>query len=185
MNRIAILLSVLLSTACSSHPEGTMDGDCADAKDNDRNNFVDCEDPGCQLDDHCIAIAAKAALAAEKAKPAPAAPVPAPMPDTPHVVVDTIWAERLTNGVDIDRIEAEAYCDRLVLSGKDDWRLPTRGEAVKISASGLVPAEPLVMWTSARAGNRGEIVGISTGAVNNLGVHSKGQCRARCVRDNN
>ncbi|MBN2342590.1 MAG: DUF1566 domain-containing protein [Deltaproteobacteria bacterium] len=189
MRKLALLLVIFVISACSSSPEGTRDGDCGDGKDNDKNGFIDCEDEGCNLEDICIQAAAKAKLAEEAAKEAAAPPKPqVPVPEDdgkPYIEVDKMWVQKGHNGDDISQPAAKHYCDTLQLAGRNDWRLPTESEAVAASNSQKLPLEPLVMWTSTeKSKKRAVIVGITTGAINDLGVHSVGQCRARCVRDN-
>lgn len=186
MSKIAMLLLSLMIISCSSAPEGTKDGDCADSKDNDGNGLTDCEDQGCSLDDECLRLAAKAKVAEEAARLA-SAPPPADTAteaDREYIEVGDVWVQKAHNGKDISQPQAKLYCENLTLAGKSDWRLPTQGEAVAATRSPLLPKEPLVMWTAAdKSKKRGLIVGISTGAVNDLGLHSVGDCRARCVRD--
>ncbi|MCK9522190.1 MAG: hypothetical protein M0R76_03985 [Proteobacteria bacterium] len=178
---------LLLGTACSRSPEGTRDGDCDDQIDNDGNGLVDCEDPGCRLDDVCVAAAARAALAAEKARRDAQAKVPLPADteaEQPFFSVSGLMVQRGHNGKDIDRAAAINYCRQLDLGGFRDWRLPTQEEALTAFHSKQLAHEELVMWTSTDAGPKsGIIVGITTGAVNDLPLRLMGQCRARCVRE--
>ncbi|MBN2714561.1 MAG: DUF1566 domain-containing protein [Deltaproteobacteria bacterium] len=186
MRKLSIVLFSLVVASCFSSPEGTRDGDCADAKDNDGNGLVDCEDEGCSLDDECLKLAAKAKLAEEAAREASAPPARDTSADDGLEYVDLgeIWVQKGHNGSDISQPQAKQYCETLTLAGKNDWRLPTEEEATAASRSGKLPNESLVMWTSTeKSAKRAVIVGISTGAVNDLGLHSVGDCRARCVRD--
>lgn len=184
LNLLALPL-VCVFVACSSSPEGTTDGDCMDKKDNDSNGLVDCEDSGCNLDDYCIALAAKAIVAADKLtkKLQPPQPV-AQEDDKEYIELEDIWVQKGHNGEDISQPASIRYCEGLKLVGKSDWRLPNETEAAVAAKSEKLPQEALVMWTSTtKSKKRAAIVGISTGAINELGVHSQGQCRARCVRD--
>ena len=186
MKKIAMVLLSLMVISCFSSPEGTKDGDCADLKDNDGNGLTDCEDQGCSLDDECLRLAAKAKVAEDAAHQA-AAPPPedtSTMADLEYIEVGDIWVQKAHNGSDVSQPQAKLYCENLTLAGKSDWRLPTEDEAVAATRSPLLPGESLVMWTSTeKSAKRAVIVGISTGAVNDLGLHSVGDCRARCVRD--
>ena len=186
MSKVAMVLFSLVMVACSVAPEGTTDGDCGDSRDNDKNGFIDCEDEGCSLDDACLQLAAKAKVAADaaNAEAAPAAPDTAE-DNSPYIEFGKLWVQKEHNGADINQPDAKRYCEKLTLAGKSDWRLPSSDEAQAVSNSKIIPLESLVMWTSTEVGkNRALIVGISTGAVNDLGLNSVGQCRARCVRDN-
>lgn len=187
MKTLIAFTTLILMCACGSSPEGTTSGDCSDNKDNDKNGFVDCEDKGCELDDHCIALAAKAKLAEESVKEdqnAAAQKKKEQEEKLPYLIMENIWVQKTTNGEDISQIDGIKYCDSLVYAGKDDWRLPTQEEALAASQSGKLPQESAVMWTSTMKNKkRAIIVGISTGAINDLGVRLSGQCRARCVRD--
>ena len=183
-----VLFSLLVAccvTSCSSSPEGTREGDCTDSKDNDGNGLTDCEDAGCSLDDECLRLAAKAMVAAEAAKEAANPPEDtAEDPNLEYIEVGNLWVQKGHNGKDISQPQAQQYCEDLTLAGKSDWRLPTETEATAASRSEKLPNESLVMWTSTeKSAKRAVIVGISTGAVNDLGLHSVGDCRARCVRD--
>jgi uncharacterized protein YceK len=190
MQKLYLLLItvLLLISGCSSAPEGTSDGDCSDSKDNDKDGFIDCEDDGCNLDDHCLDLAAKALAAQEKAradKDAAAAKPKSEENKLPYIVMDDLWIQKQLSPEDINWAQADKYCNNLVLAEKTDWRLPTDTEAFNSLRSKEIVKESFVMWTSSKKNNkRALIVGISTGAINELGVHSKGQCRARCVRDN-
>lgn len=181
-----MVLFSLVMASCFSSPEGTTDGDCADSKDNDKNGYTDCEDEGCSLDDYCLGLAAKAQLAEEAARQAsePSVPDATTDDDKEYVEVGNLWVQKGHNDADINQPNAVEYCKNLTLAGKDDWRLPTQAEAEAAANSQKLPNESLVMWTSTeKSKKRAVIVGISTGAVNDLGLHSVGQCRARCVRD--
>lgn len=189
MRKIAILLISAALVACAASPEGTSDGDCGDSKDNDGNGFVDCEDDGCSLDDICLKAAAKAIVAEERARAAKQSPTEkevVPEDDgKAYIEMGDLWVQKGHNGEDLSQPAAQRYCDTLQLAGKNDWRLPTENEAAAASNTKKLPQEALVMWTSTKKSKqRAVIVGISTGAINDLGVHSVGQCRARCVRDN-
>ena len=189
--QLSILFIVLfLALSCSRGPEGTEGGDCADGADNDGNGLIDCEDTGCSADPFCVEQARKA-LEAEKAaeqarKEAEAAAKKKAEEEAalPYVAMNSLWVQRGHNGENIAFKGATAFCERLKLAGKDDWRLPTESEAVAIAKSGKLKPEAYVMWTSTlRSKKRGIIVGITSGAANELGVPYDGDCRARCVRD--
>ena len=97
--------------------------------------------------------------------------------------VDGLWVQQHHNGANLDQDAAKTYCEKLVLAENDDWRLPTEGEAVRAFNSGKLKPEPYVMWTSTLHGDkRGVIVGITSGAANDLAVRFDSDCRARCVR---
>jgi hypothetical protein len=185
MREVAMVLFSLVLVGCWSAPEGTRKGDCGDAKDNDKNGFTDCEDEGCSLDDECVRLAARAKLAEEAARAESAPPArDTGEDDSPYFELEKIWVQRGHNDADISQPDAKRYCENLTLAGKSDWRLPSSDEAQAVSNSKKIPLESLVMWTSTeKSKNRALIVGISTGAVNDLGLNSVGQCRARCVRD--
>ena len=183
------LLTALFSLSCSSGPEGTSTGDCADDKDNDGDGLVDCEDDGCDFDDRCAEIARKAreaekvAAAIKKKKEEAAAQKAANDAANPYVVIGDLWVQRAHNGENVALNAAREYCERLKLADHNDWRLPTEAEAVKAAKSRLLLFEAFAMWTSTlRSKKRGVIVGITSGAANELGVVYDGDCRARCVR---
>lgn len=184
MKWIALIIAALL-LGCQRGPEGTADGDCADGKDNDFDGQYDCDDDGCMMNDVCVN---KSRLTKEQeASPADEAgaksqgqPAVAPQP---YFDVEGLLVQRNQNGSDVNWFEAEQYCRELKLAGKSGWRLPTDEEALKIIRSGSLTGEAsYVMWTSTKKGKkRALIVGMTTGAVNDLGVQYRGQCRARCV----
>ncbi len=183
------LLTALFSLSCSSGPEGTSTGDCADDKDNDGDGLVDCEDDGCNFDDRCAEMARKAreaekvAAAIKKKKEEAAAQKAANDAANPYVVIGDLWVQRVHNGENVALNAAKEYCERLKLADHNDWRLPTEAEAVKAAKSRLLLFEAFAMWTSTlRSKKRGVIVGITSGAANELGVVYDGDCRARCVR---
>jgi hypothetical protein len=186
MRKRFFTLSILLLCACSRDPEGLNEKDCDDGKDNDLDGRYDCDDDGCAASATCVNLARKTLEAALESAPAPM-PVKRPATSTenlgPVFDVSGLMVQRAENGTDLKWAEADQYCSRLTLLDKSDWRLPTDEEAVKIIESGKLKNEPsYVMWTSTRKGeSRAVIVGIS-GAVNEISVRSKGQCRARCVR---
>jgi hypothetical protein len=186
MKRYTLFLLLFLS-ACAPEKEGITKGDCQDNKDNDKNGFIDCEDPGCKLDDYCIDLAVKAKVAREAARRSMNAAKQKQQKKAlalPYIEFEKFWAERGHNGKDINLANAKEYCKNLNLANKTDWRLPTEDEAIIMALSKKLPQEPLAMWTSTlKSKKRGKIVGITTGASNDLGVSFDGQCRARCVRD--
>lgn len=192
---------VILATGiigCGSvQPEGADPKECSDLKDNDNDGKYDCDDDGCALSDHCVEqkrlqqIEASAAAAAGEKAPIEA-PLPSKIPaaekkeePAPYYPLGPIWVQLSQNGENINWYDAAQYCEKLNLAGISGWRLPTQKEAVNIVESGLLTNEPsYVMWTSTKMGTkRAVIVGITGGAVNHLAVQSKGDCRARCVRD--
>ncbi|MBN2802069.1 MAG: DUF1566 domain-containing protein [Deltaproteobacteria bacterium] len=182
---------LIIFTSCSNPPEGTGDNDCSDNKDNDKNGFVDCEDQGCNLDDYCLTLAAKALDAqntTKKTEPEPVKTLDNPKSESSnpyYVEFEKIMIQKSMSTEDVNWSNAEKYCKNLSLSGFIDWRLPTEDEAIQGVNSPEIEKDSLVMWTSTKKSNkRALIVGISTGAINELSVNSKGQCRARCVRDN-
>jgi len=185
------LLPLVLTTAfaCSRGPEGTVSGDCADGNDNDGNGLIDCEDTGCGADTFCADQARKAREAEEAAARAreeaerTAAKKAQEESALPFLELGGLWVQRGHNGENVAFTAAMEFCERLTLAGKDDWRLPTEQEAVMIARSKQVAQEPYVMWTSTLLSKkRGIIVGITSGAANELGVPYDGDCRARCVR---
>lgn len=191
MKKVFFMILVSVACGCSKRgPEGTQAGDCDDSKDNDFDGRYDCDDDGCAMDTICVAQARKAELArreAEAAAEAKAAKAKSNAPNTaePGPVFDIggLMVQSAQNSEDIDWNGAQKYCDNLNLLKHTDWRLPTREEAVKIIESGQLKKEAsYVMWTSTVKGKkRAVIVGMS-GAINDLAIHYKGECRARCVR---
>lgn len=194
MNRKLFIFVGLLISACGGPvaPEGQKPEDCDDGEDNDLDGRADCEDDGCEAHTVCVE-AARTAEEARKAnenaelarmKAAVEKTKPAASQDTgPVFNLGGLDVQRRVMDQDTTQPDAEAYCERLNLANQNDWRLPTREEAVKIVESGRLVGEPsYVMWTSTKVGkNRGIIVGMS-GAVNELGFGSAKQCRVRCVR---
>jgi len=189
--KLSVLSALLfLALSCSRGPEGTEAGDCADGADNDGNGLIDCEENGCSSDPFC-AEQARRALEAEKAaekarKEAEAEAKKKAEEDAalPYIAMNGLWVQRGHNGENVAFKGAKEFCERLKLADRDDWRLPTESEAVMIAKSGKVKPEAYVMWTSTlRSKKRGIIVGITSGAANELGVPYDGDCRARCVRD--
>lgn len=193
MNKLCLpllSLALIISTSCSRGPEGTQGGDCADGADNDGNGLIDCEDNGCNADTFCADQAQKAKEAEEAANRArreaeEAAKKKAEEESAlPYLVMGELWVQRGHNGENVSFNGASEFCQRLKLADKEDWRLPTKSEAVMIAKSGKVAPEAYVMWTSTLLSKkRGIIVGITSGAANELGVPYDGDCRARCVRD--
>ncbi len=192
MKKGQIIVTVaLLVIGCSHGPEGSKPGDCQDRQDNDNDGRYDCDDDGCAADSECVAQARMAAL--EKRKSAtvdkPAAPEktkgtsPAEA-DRPFFELDGLLVQAGHNGQDINHRGAKSYCERLILGRLGNWRLPNREEALKIVKDGRLAPESYVMWTSTLKGKkRAVIVGITSGAANDLALIYDGQCRARCVRD--
>ena len=189
--KVWIFVLATLAICCTSkQPEGMNPADCSDSKDNDNDGRYDCDDDGCLASDVCVE---KKRLAEQKKASTPqSAPAVTPMSpkkekQDPYFPLDQILVQRSQNGENINWIDANSYCKSLNLAGMSSWRLPTQKEAVKIVESGILTNEPsYVMWTSTTMGTkRAVIVGISEGAVNHLAVQSKGECRARCVRDAN
>jgi hypothetical protein len=190
MKKIFFTLWILSLFACNRDPEGLREADCDDGKDNDLDGRYDCDDDGCAASTVCVNLArqtlekeAGEQAVANKVKKKGTAAAALPETVEPVFHLSGLSVQRAQNGEDLKWEEAENYCAKLKLADKSDWRLPTKEEAVKIIESGLLKNEPsYVMWTSSRrGGNRAVIVGIS-GAVNEISVRSKGQCRARCVR---
>jgi len=189
MQKLFLLLAAVLAVACAKGPEGSNKGDCTDGKDNDENGFLDCEDKGCTENAHCKELVRKA-IAAEKAAKtarekaeAEAAAKAAAEAAQPVFELNELMIQRGHNGENVDYNEAKLFCERLKLKGFNNWRLPTREEAVSIAKSKKLKPEPYVMWTSTTLGKkRGIIVGITSGAANTLGLRFDGDCRARCVR---
>lgn len=188
MRELGIVACMFLSCACAKILEGMDPTTCEDGEDNDLNGRTDCEDDGCASSSVCInearLVAESARVAAAKKESAvAAAPAETALDDTPTFEIDGLTVKRAQNGADVNWDEAEAYCKDLIIFGFDDWRLPEVDEAVKIVESGRLKGEAsYVMWTSTRKGaKRAIIVGMS-GAVNDLGIQYRGQCRARCVR---
>jgi hypothetical protein len=187
----SLAIAVLLVAACSSKAqEGSTPGDCEDTKDNDNDGRYDCEDDGCEMADSCVEFrqqAEKERKAASRLKSSKKEPAKAPEPKVLAPVVDAEGYIIQTghNGEDITFVDAEEYCKKLKLVNKAGWRLPTTEEALQIIKSDeIVKDSSYVMWTSDKTGKkRAKIVGISEGAVNDLGIYYKGQCRARCVLD--
>ena len=188
MREFFFILWILVLVSCNRDPEGFSEADCDDGKDNDLDGRYDCDDDGCAASTPCVKLAREALEKAESQKESMKREVDksasgAEEPPGPIFEVDGLVVQRAQNGEDIKWTDAESYCAGLKLADKTDWRLPSQEEAVKIIESGNLKNEPsYVMWTSTRRGNkRAVIVGIS-GAVNEVGTSSKGQCRARCVR---
>jgi hypothetical protein len=189
MKKLFFTLWVLFMFSCSRNPEGLNENDCDDGKDNDLDGRYDCDDDGCAASTPCVNLAREALEKAEKNRVTRekstnnSDPKQTSAPLEPTFNVAGLIVQRAENGEDVKWTDAERYCGQLKLADKSDWRLPTREEAVRIIESGMLKNEPsYVMWTSTRKGDsRAVIVGIS-GAVNEIGTRSKGQCRARCVR---
>ncbi len=194
MNRKLFILVGLLIFACGGPlaPEGQKPEDCDDGEDNDLDGRSDCNDDGCEAHTVCVEAVRKAEEARKVKEEAERARIkaavdkanPAALQDKgPVINLDGLDVQRHVINNDTSQPAAEAYCDKLKLANQDDWRLPTREEAVKIVESGRLVGEPsYVMWTSTKVGkSRGIIVGMS-GAVNELGFGSASQCRVRCVR---
>ncbi|MDJ0763707.1 MAG: DUF1566 domain-containing protein [Myxococcota bacterium] len=182
-----LIAFILIVIACKRGPEGSENGDCQDKKDNDYDGQTDCDDPGCLPADNCQALLRQSSLKE----------IPAPEPQGqqhlekrpalgPSFDIDGLLVQSGHNGADINWLDAEAYCKNLSLAGKSGWRLPTQKEALLIVESDkIIKDASYVMWTSDKTGKkRATIVGITGGAVNDLGIHYKGQCRARCVHGN-
>ena len=189
MSKTVSILLCALAVACVRGPEGTEPNDCDNNKDEDSDGLVDCEDQGCASVQECVRKveearrAEEAAEKAEKAAAKKAAEEAAALELQSHFEVDGLWVQKHHNGKDVTLAEAKAYFEQLELGGKDDWRLPTEDEAVAAFKSGGFDPEPYAMWTTTSHGSdRGVIVGITSGAANELGVRFNGDCRARCVR---
>jgi hypothetical protein len=178
-----------LALSCVAGPEGTSPNDCVDGIDQDNDGLVDCEDDGCAKDATCVkqvedARRAEAAASAARVAAQTKAEEKALADEMQaHFEIDGLWVQQHHNGANIDQPAAKAYCEKLVLAEHDDWRLPTAEEAVKAFESGKLEEEPYVMWTSTKHGDkRGAIVGITSGATNDLALRFDHDCRARCVR---
>jgi len=188
-----VVLTILFCSCANKQPEGSHPADCSDSKDNDNDGRYDCEDDGCLASDVCVEkkrLAELKAAAAKKEKTPQVTPTSNPEPGKqekldPYFPVGQVLVQRSQNGENINWMNANSYCESLNLAGMSGWRLPTQKEAVKIVESGILTNEPsYVMWTSTKMGTkRAVIVGITGGAVNHVAVQSKGECRARCVRD--
>ncbi len=186
MKKLGIIIVLSSVFACGKTPEGKDPATCEDAKDNDFNGRIDCEDVGCATFPECVRIHDEEIAKQAKMKQELEAKQSTNMLIKgldPTFSVGSLMVETKGNEQDADWEEAKAYCEALNLSGQNDWRLPDVNEAVKIVKSGILSREEsYVMWTSTqnRTG-KAVIVGMS-GAVNELGVRFRGQCRARCVR---
>ncbi len=192
MKNIFLFLALFaLAASCSRGPEGIIEGDCSDTKDNDADGRYDCDDDGCLASDYCVNQARmvreeEAARAKEREEELRAKKATLAAKEEklgPFFQVGNLLVQSATNAADVDWHGAEAYCKGLSLGNKAGWRLPTQDEAVKIVESKKLSKESsYVMWTSTKKGRkRAVIVGISQAAVNDLALHYKGQCRARCV----
>ena len=187
MKKIGIAALMLLLCACAKTQEGQDPATCEDGEDNDLDGRMDCADDGCAASTFCVNAAREAAAAraaAEKERAMKSREKQAQkVDDGPVFELDGLSVVRAESSTDVNWAEAEAYCKNLNLLGQDDWRLPDADEAVKIVESGRLNGESsYVMWTATRKGaKRAVIVGMS-GAVNDLGIQYRGQCRARCVR---
>jgi len=183
MVKIMVLIA-LLSISCSPAPEGTHPGECSDGRDNDSDGKTDCDDDGCRKNDYCMEKVrhAEAEAARLKAQSEQKADSEKEALGTAFPV-DELMVQISTNGVDVNWSGAASYCNALVLAGKTGWRLPTQEEAVKIFMSGKLTNQPSkVMWTSTKKGkNQAFVLGMSSGAINELSINDKGDCRARCV----
>jgi hypothetical protein len=187
--RSQLFAIALLVAACTRGPEGTEPADCSDEQDNDGDKKVDCEDEGCATDEHCTKMVAAAreaeqsvaearakAEAAEKERLAQEAALP-------YLELAGLWVQREHNGTNVSYYAADEYCEGLSLAGKDDWRLPTEAEAVRVAKTKRLAHETFAMWTSTKTSKkRGMIVGITSAAANELALIYDGDCRARCVR---
>lgn len=189
MNKLTLVLALLVA-ACGPGPEGSSDGDCADNIDNDNDGKYDCDDDGCSGGPVCTELkrkaeeAAQAKAAARAAEEAAAKKAAEEEAKRPYIELEGLWAQKAHNGADIAHKAAVKYCEDLSLAGRDDWRLPTVNEALAMVKAKKLPPEPYVMWTSTmRDRKRASIVGITSGAVNDLGIPYDGDVRARCVRD--
>lgn len=189
MSRTLCFALCAFAVACVRGPEGTEPNDCQDGQDQDSDRLVDCEDQGCAADATCVAKmeeAKRAAAAAEEAErlaAKKAAEEDARRELETYFEVEGLWVQKHHNGRDVSLADAEKYCEKLEIGGKDDWRLPTEEEAIRAFKSGNLIPDPYAMWTSTLHGSeRGVIVGITSGAPNELGVRFNGDCRARCVR---
>jgi hypothetical protein len=189
MRKTFVIAIGALAFSCASGPEGGSPAECADGIDQDNNGLVDCEDPGCAKADSCVqqieearraeeaASIARVAAAAKSEEKALADELQA------YFEVDGLWVQEHHNGANVNQAAAKEYCEKLVLAGKDDWRLPTEAEAIRAFESGKLEKEPYVMWTKTMRGDkRAIILGITSGATNDLAVRFDSDCRARCVR---
>ena len=186
MRKFGLIACVFLSCACAKNLEGQDPASCDDGEDNDLDGRMDCEDDGCKAATICVNAAREAELAAKKAETArerakivkPAVPE-----EGPTFAINGLTVNRAQNGADVNWSEAENYCKNLNMHGFDDWRLPDVNEAVKIVESGRLKGEAsYVMWTSTHKGAKQAVIVGMSGAVNELGIQNRGQCRARCVR---
>ena len=187
MRELGIVACIFLSCACAKILEGQDPATCEDGEDNDLDGRSDCEDDGCAAATVCVNEAREAAAAAraktEKAAASKKAEPPIVPDEGPTFEVGGLTVKRAQNGTDVSWSEAESYCNGLNMHGFDDWRLPDADEAVKIVESGRLKGEAsYVMWTSTRKGAKQAVIVGMSGAVNELGIQNRGQCRARCVR---
>jgi hypothetical protein len=178
-----------LAISCVAGPEGTSPNDCVDGIDQDNDGLVDCEDDGCAKAESCVqqveaARRAEAAASAARVAAATKAEEKALADELQaHFEVDGLWVQQHDNDANINQAAAKEYCEKLVLADHDDWRLPTEDEAIRAFNSGKLEKDPYVMWTTTMRGEkRGVIVGITSGAANDLAVRFDSDCRARCVR---
>lgn len=196
MRALGITACIFLVCACSKIQEGRDPATCEDGEDNDLDGRVDCADDGCAMSTVCVnaarkaeearkaeAIALAAARTAEAARGAARRSREKTPKEAPAFELDGLTVERTRTGADVNLSEAENYCKNLNLLGHTDWRLPDADEAVKIVESGRLKGEAsYVMWTSTHKGRKKAVVVGMSGAVNELGILSRGECRARCVR---
>jgi hypothetical protein len=116
----------------------------------------------------CVLVVAAAWLPGAGARAAVAAADPPPT----AVIEGRLWATA-TNGADVPWAEADAYCRRSRLAGRDDWRLPTLDELGTLhdpapDGSGIKPPVRLdacCLWSSTSLAERPDEQGSAPGGA--------------------